>query len=1575
MVSVDGEWERIASAPARRPEVKQFGKSAAYVIYTSGSTGKPKGALNTHEAISNRLLWMQEAYGLSGADVVLQKTPFSFDVSVWEFFWPLLTGARLEVARPGGHQDGEYLVRVMKEAGVTTLHFVPSMLSVWLEQEGLEELKALKRVVCSGEALGVEQVERFHQRLKGVELHNLYGPTEAAVDVSYWKCEAGQQVRSVPIGRPIANTKLYVLDGQGRPVPVGVAGELHIGGIALARGYWGRPELTAERFIPDALSGVPGARLYRTGDLARWLPDGALEYLGRVDFQVKVRGFRIELGEVEAALLGHEALKEAAVVVGEDVPGHKRLVAYVVGRGEVPGAAVLREWLGQRLPEYMVPAAFVRLEAMPLSPNGKLDRKALPAPEPIVTERTYVAPANAQEELLANLFAQVLGVERVGAEDDFFELGGDSIRSIPLVSRAGQRGLHFTVAQLFQHRTPRALANAVRAQSASRDELPPSAPFELLSEEDRRRLPEGLEDAYPATALQMGMLFHGELAPDAAVYHNVNHARLRGRFDRACLERALEEQVSRHPMLRTAFALTGYSEPLQLVFRDVRLPLEVRDLCALAPSEQESTLATWYQAEALQRFDWTRAPLIRFAVHLLADDVFELGWTEHHAIGDGWSINSFIAMLCGRYFALLRGSAPPAEPAPRVAFRDYVRLERAALADPASRDFWNGKVQDLPSATLPRWPVPASRREASEFLGCAVPISAELSQALEQLARRAGVPLKTVLLAAHCRVMGQLAGQDDVVTGLVCNGRPESTDGDRVLGLFLNTLPLRLRLGGGSWMDLIHAVFQAEIELMPHRRFPLAELQRQRRGVPLFESMFDFTHFHVYREVMDATGVEVLGTSDFARTNFPLAVEAGVDFLTSRVRLKLFHDPSELPSAQVQALAGQFAAVLEQMTREPTGRYETRALLSSGEAQLLEEWNQTKKERAEGLLLHRLVEEQVERTPEAAAVAFEGQVLSYRELEERANRLANHLGGLGVGAESLVAVCMERSLELVVSLLAVLKAGGAYVPVDPGYPRDRRDYMLGDCGARVVLTQQKLAPELVREGLAVVSVDGEWERIASAPAKRPEVKQWGKSAAYVIYTSGSTGKPKGALNTHEAISNRLLWMQEAYGLSGADVVLQKTPFSFDVSVWEFFWPLLTGAKLEVARPGGHQDGEYLVRVMKEAGVTTLHFVPSMLSVWLEQEGLEELKALKRVVCSGEALGVEQVERFHQRLKGVELHNLYGPTEAAVDVSYWKCEAGQQVRSVPIGRPIANTKLYVLDGQGRPVPVGVAGELHIGGIALARGYWGRPELTAERFIPDALSGVPGARLYRTGDLARWLPDGALEYLGRVDFQVKVRGFRIELGEVEAALLGHEALKEAAVVVREDVPGHKRLVAYVVGRGEVPGAAVLREWLGQRLPEYMVPAAFVRLEAMPLSPNGKLDRKALPAPDEASRLDSGLAYVPPRNQLENRIADIWKEMLRVERVGRDDRFFDLGGTSLLAIQVHRKLCEALGMKVALTELFQYPSVGALADYLATKGQQPEASESGRERAETRRELRQRRRSRSSSRDTDTDEAQDE
>ncbi len=1520
-----------AEPPWRPPAVHP--DQLAYVIYTSGSTGRPKGAMNTHRAIVNRLWWMQEAYRLGPDDRVLQKTPFSFDVSVWELFWPLVTGARMVLARPDGHRDNAYLVRRIREARITTLHFVPSMLQPFLEEEGVDRLPALARVVCSGEALPAATVRRFFQRC-GAELHNLYGPTEAAVDVTAWPCTPLDGERGVPIGRPISNLGVWVVDEHGAVAPPGVPGELMIGGAGLARGYLGRPALTAERFVPDGLGGERGARLYRTGDLTRHRSDGAVDFLGRLDHQVKVRGFRIELGEIEAALADLPEVAESAVLARDDLPGGTRIVAYAVLRDGRQGAVEeLRAALSRRLPDHMLPGLFVFLDALPLTPNGKLDRRALPLPE---LDRSglaagFVAPRTRTEEVLAAIWSEVLGVERVGVHDGFFALGGDSILTIRVIALAEARGLELSVPLLFRHQTVAELAARLASTGGeSAEGLEAHPPFAWLAAEDRERLPAGLDDAYPLTQLQSGMLYHLELTPDAPLYHNVNSIHLRAPFAAAAFRAAVAAVISRHPVLRTGFALTGYSEPLQLVWPEVEPAVSVSDLSGLGAAEQEAEIGRFVAAEVHRPFDLARPPLLRFHVHLRDAATFQLTLVENHAISDGWSLHLNLAEVFEHFLALLDGERPPVSGGPELRFADYVALERKAVGSQASRTYWREQLAGAAPLELPRWPVPAGRRPGGLPVGnLDVAVRGDTFSRLRDLARRQAVPLKSVLLAAHLKVLSTITGRRDLVTGLTVHGRPEVAGGDRMRGLFLNTLPFRMRLAGGSWSELVAAAFAAERELLPHRRYPMAAIEEEMGfGRPLFEVSFTFVDFHAVGSLLRSRRIEVLGFRRSEATNFPLAILFQMAQTGDGFTLQIEHDPERVPAERARAIAGYYLATLDALAAAPEAAHGSFSALPAAERhRLLADWNPAAGRTLQWPpTLDGMVRRQTALSPEEAAVSWEGGSWSYGELAARASGVAARLRRAGVRRGDRVGVCVARSPEMVAALLGVLEAGAAWVPLDPGYPVERLRRMQQDASPSALLVAQAGLPAGLEAG-GVPLVDASGAEAEAPQAAAPETG--GDDLAYVLYTSGSTGRPKGVMVPHRAIVNHTAWMAE--GLVGpTDRVLVKTPLAYDASIWEVFQPLVVGATAVLARPDGEREPAYLVEAIRRHRITVVQFVPSVLELVLEEEGVAQCSTLRRVFAGGEPL-TPRLRRLFASRCGAELVNLYGPTEAAIDATWERAGAADDDGwrgGTPIGRPLPEVRAFVLGDGGDLVAPGSPGELYLAGASLARGYHRDPRRTAERFVPDPLSARPGDRLYRTGDRVRHDGDGTLVYLGRLDGQMKVAGVRLEAGEIEALLQQHPAVRQAAAAAVPFGPAVAggtptlRPVAWVVPVDlAVPADELekdLRAHLERSLPPASVPARILRLEAMPLGPAGKLDRASLPRPVLETEGPGGATA--PRSAVAELLAGLWMEVLGIREVPDGTSFFALGGHSLSAMRLASRIRRTFGVDVPLVRVFE-------------------------------------------------------
>ncbi|MGJ7609270.1 amino acid adenylation domain-containing protein [Variovorax sp. LT1R20] len=1397
---------------------------------------------------------------------------------------------------------------------ITTAHFVPSMLQAFVQEPAASGCTSLTRVICSGEALPKELEAQFH-RVLGAPLHNLYGPTEAAVDVTYWACDVNDEATSVPIGKPIWNTQMYVLDAQLQPVPAGVPGELYIAGTGLARGYLKRPGLSAERFVANPF-GAPGSRMYRTGDLARWRADGVLDFLGRADHQVKIRGFRIELGEIEDALARQSGIAQAAVIVREDSPGHKQLVGYVVADAGID-TANLRRALSDALPEHMVPAAIVVLDALPLTPNGKLDRKALPAPD--FTPQSIRAPRTPQEKTLATLFAEVLRLQQVGIDDNFFDLGGDSISSIQLVSRARKAGLVITPRNVFQHQSVAALATVAVPLEDTPSLAPSDFPLLTLSQVEIEHLEETsppLEEILPLSPLQQGLLFHALFDEQEADAYVVQLGfDLTGLLDTAALRAAATALLQRHANLRAAFLHQNLSEPVQIIPREITLPWQDIDLSSLTPEAREAALKLWLQDDHVRPFDPAQAPLLRFALIRLAPQRARLVFTSHHILLDGWSMPILLKELFALYATKGDTSALP----PVAPYRSYLSWYRQQDR-PAAEVAWRAAYADLQEPTrLATASTSSSGRQ--EMLPLNLPQA--LGEALTRRARQYSLTLNTLMQGAWGALLARLTGRQDVVFGITVSGRPPELQGvEGMVGLFINTLPVRFRLRSSESVVAALARLQDEqSSLIAHQHLGLTDVQRLAGFGSLFDSLLVYESYPVdpnsRQPSYNGLAITHAGASGGDTTHYPLSITIVPG---AQLQLRVGYRPDLFERGVVEQLVVRLQRVLEAIAHDPSQPIGSIEVMAPEErAQVLLGWNDTAHPVPESTL-PALFEQQAARTPDATALVFEDASLTYGELNARANQLAHHLIAQGVGPESFVALALPRSLELVISLLAVLKAGAAYVPLDVDYPKDRLAFMLQDASPVCVISTAATA-QLLPSGSPVLLLDDPRTEaaIAARSSTNPSQLITSLNPAYVIYTSGSTGRPKGVIVSEAAIVNRLAWMQSAYQLQPHDRVLQKTPAGFDVSVWEFFWPLIEGATLVVAKPEGHKDPNYLAQLIQAQRITTAHFVPSMLQAFVQEAAASGCTSLTRVICSGEALPKELEAQFH-RVLGAPLHNLYGPTEAAVDVTYWACDINDEATSVPIGRPIWNTQMYVLDAQLQPVPAGVPGELYIAGTGLARGYLKRPGLSAERFVANPF-GAPGSRMYRTGDLARWRADGVLDFLGRADHQVKIRGFRIELGEIEDALARQPGIAQAAVIAREDSPGHKQLVGYVVADAAID-TANLRRALSDALPEHMVPAAIVVLDTLPLTPNGKLDRKALPAPDFTPQ-----SIRAPRTPQEQTLADLFAEVLRLQQVGIDDNFFDLGGDSISSIQLVSRARKA-GLVITPRNVFQHQNVAALA-----------------------------------------------
>jgi amino acid adenylation domain-containing protein len=1512
-------------------------ESLAYVMFTSGSTGRPKGVAVVHRGIV-RLVRETKYARFGPREVFLQLAPASFDAATLEIWGALLNGGRL-VLMPPEVPTLAGLGEALARYGVTTLWLTAGLFHQMVE-ENLAGLAPVRQLLAGGDALSPAHVARAVAALPGTRLINGYGPTEGTTFTCCWPVDLralGGSGGGVLIGRPIANTRVYVLDPEGRPAPVGVPGELVVGGDGLARGYLHRPDLTAERFRPDpfggdaaAVGGVGGmgGRLYRTGDRVRFRTSGELEFLGRLDRQVKIRGFRIEPGEIEAVLGRHPAVGQAAVLVREDRPGEKRLVAYVAASpGAAPSAADLRADLRARLPEHMVPEAFVILAALPLTENGKVDRRVLARLAPEIPERSSssIAPRTPVEELLAGIWAQLLGIEQVGAGDSFFELGGHSLLATRMASRiAGTFGIELPLRRIFEAPTLAALAAEIAgARSALGAPAPPIEP-----------LPPALRGAaLPLSFAQERLWFIDQFEPGRAAYNVPTALRARGALDVGLLAAALSEVVRRHESLRTTFAVSG-GQAVQVIAPERSVALPVVDLSAL-PEEIRGLLAERLLAAGAWRpFDLAAGPLLRATALRLGPAEHVLLLVMHHIVSDGWSMEVLIREVATLYRAFSEGRPSPLPPLP-IQYADFALWQRRWLAGEvlaAQLAYWRERLAGAPPVLdLPiDHPRPAVHTWNGERLGR--PLPQALAAQLGEQTRRGQATLFMSLLAAWDALLQRWTSQSDLAVGTPIAGRTRP-EVEGLIGFFVNTLVLRTRLDGWpGFSELLGRVRETALGAYAHQDVPLEKLveelavERNLEHTPLFQVML------IVQQGADAGG------GDLTLPGLVLS-PIGHENRTAKFDLTLMFDPrSESPRAilgyntdlfrrdTIARLLGHLECLLSGMVAEPERPVADLPLLSEPEQhQLLLGWNDTPATAEDSLpelCLHQLFEGWAARRPGAAAAVLGGDLLTYGDLDRRAGRLAARLRGLGVGPEVRVGLCLPRSFDLLVALLAVLKAGGAYVPLDPANPRDRLLFLLEDSRVPVLLTVRNLAEEL-GEPLAisptrVICLDEEPE---GDEVSIDAIQVSPDNLAYVIYTSGSTGTPNGVLVPHRGAVNLIREAAGLYRVTPESRVLQTASVGFDASVLEIFLALAHGASLCLVKEEERLTPAVLADRLIEQKVTTAVVTPSLLSV-LPEGRLSNLRAIS---VGGEACPADLAARW---APGRQFLNCYGPTEATIFATV-ALLSGDEER-ITIGRPVGNVVAYVVDRDLQPLPIGAVGELVVGGVGLARGYLDRPEKTATKFVPDPMSKQPGARLYRTGDLARLTPAGEIEFLGRLDDQVKVRGFRIELGEIEAALLRHPGIQAAVVLAPADAQGERKLIAYAAGpEADRPSEADLRGFLAEHLPEYMVPAHLVLLDALPTTPGGKVDRRALPDP-EGSRAEAG-EHVEPRTAAERFVAGLWRQVLGVERVSTTDDFFALGGNSIKGAILTNLLQEKLGEYVYVVALFDAPTLAALARYL--------------------------------------------
>ncbi|MEH2050448.1 amino acid adenylation domain-containing protein [Nostoc sp.] len=1619
VVCLDTDWESINQHSQENLASNVTAENLAYVIYTSGSTGTPKGVAVPHQAV-NRLVCNTNYIQFMPSDLVAQASNTSFDAATFEIWGSLLHGARLVVIPQNIVLSPQHFATYIREQRISIL-FLTTALFNQLASIVPEAFKDLRHLLFGGEAVDPKSVKLILSNGAPQQLLHVYGPTESTTFACWYLVQdIPEGSTNIPIGRPLSNTQIYILDSQLQPVPIGTLGELYIGGDGLARGYLNRPELTKEKFIPNPFeevggrgqgageqreqreqrekgqtdssflspipnpnpnpqspipspqspipnpnpnsqspvpnpqspipspqSPIPNPRLYKTGDLASFLADGNIEFIGRIDNQVKIRGFRIELGEIEALLSQHSDVQQAVVIVREDIPGDKRLVAYIVPKQKLEvSTTTLKCFLQEKLPDYMIPAVFVILDSLPLTPNGKVDRRNLPGCDRTRPnlEETFVAPCNPIEEKLAVIWAALLALDQIGVNDNFFQLGGHSLIATQILSRVREVfQVELSFHHIFEKPTIAGLAQLITQYSQREQQLQRPA----IQRIER----EGL---LPVSFAQERVYFIQQLAPESIAYQFQATMRFQGQLNVPILQQCLKEIVLRHEIFRTTYpAVNG--QLFQVIHPAQPISFRVIDLQTFSEPEREIEAQCLIEAELQKPFDLNQLPLVRWVLFKLSEQEHLLIHIEHHITHDGWSFNVFLGELLELYQAFCLGNPSPL-PQPLLQFVDFAHWQRQWVKSQEAevqKAYWQQKLSgSSPLLALPYdRPRPTEQTYSGDQIRVELPI--DLCESLRVLSRQEGVTLFMTMLGAFLIILHRYTGQDDLSVGTaVANRRIQEVE--KLIGMIVNNLVLRTDLSGNpTFRELLGRVRQVTLEAYTNEDLPfdqVVEVLKPIRNLshnPLFQVMFSFHDSPMPDLRLPGLDISLYEPISNKSAKFDLdllviprseqRVQNGSKTGAKGITLVLEYNSDLFDAGTIQLILEEYQTLLQGTVDKPEQRISELPLLTQTQQQLLVEWNQTHREYLNKECIHKLFAAQVELTPDAVAIQQAGEQLTYRELSDRANQLAHHLQSLGVKPETLVGICVERSLEMIVGLLGILKAGGAYIPLDPAYPQERLTDILEDTQLSILLTQERFQDKLPNYAGKIICLDTDWLEIAQHSTANPINKVKLHNLAYIIYTSGSTGKPKGVMIEQRSLTNFTLTAIHEYGINASDNILQFASICFDASVEEIFPCLSVGATLVLRTEEMLHSSDEFWRCCREWQLTVLDLPTAywhQLVAELTPEDSRIAKSLRMVIIGGEEAQLEKVMHWHSSIAHLsnppQLLNSYGPTEATV-ITTSNCLT-PAATSVSIGRPISNAQVYILDRYLQPVPIGVTGELYIAGDGLARGYWQRPELTALKFIENPFYNPKSKiqnpkleRLYKTGDMARFRPDGNLEYLGRVDNQVKIRGFRIELGEIETVLREHSQVFQAVVIAREDIPGQKRLVAYVVPKESQLTTDELRHFFKQKLPNYMVPSAFVLLKALPMTLNQKVDYHALPAPDLSRSVED--KFVAPQTPTEERLAAIWSEILRLKQVGIHDNFFELGGDSILSIQVISRANQA-GIQIAPKQLFQYQTIAELA-----------------------------------------------
>lgn len=1497
----------------------------AYMLYTSGSSGIPKAAMISHKAICNRILWMQNEFGFTSSDTFIQKTSTSFDVSLWEIFCPMLSGASLMVIPEKKHLDIAYLAEVIQNRKITVIHFIPSILSAFLDLEQAKILPALRYIVCSGETLSKDVAVRCTKTLPHILLYNLYGPTEAAVDVSYWQYQKREDER-IPIGRPIANTRLYILDDQLKILPIGIIGELFIGGVALAEGYFKRIALSAQNFIlhPDL-----NEKLYKTGDLAKLLPDGNIEFIGRTDNQVKIRGIRIELEEIES-IIQREFLLNNAVIWK---PKHKKnqLIAYY----ERPKNSInkrlqyeFEEKLSHLIPSYMIPSLFIEAPVLPRLNNGKINRIALQSMDVPATEINHPNPiplSGETEWVIGEAIMATLDISQVFAADNFFQLGGDSIRGLTVLAYLSNKGWILPLEELYSNKTIHELAKTLKKKHAG--PIIKFKPFDLITHDISKQLPDDVENAYPLSKIQEGLVFHSRFSVDYEVY--VMGLFVSIVFDPDAIKEVLSYLVRKYQVLRTSYELTKYGKAIQLVHRIAEIPVEVIDISKLSFQEQNLVIKRFMQEERFRFFDWGKAPLIRLIVHKRGASKYQ--FTFAHPLFDGWSITLLITEFFSLYHAwLLNKTLPVLHPLP-IQIYDFIALERQTILSKNIQDFWRKRIKLFGRCPLPQY----SSNEANSYsrhTRIPITIAKSTSDQLIAMANDLHIPLKSILLAAHLKVVASMTNTTMVTTGLITNGRPETEGGDEMIGMFLNTVPFGIKMEEGTWIDLFEKVLETEQEIIPYRRYPLSEMIRlfgERQ--PIFETAFNFINFHAYEKLNVIPDFEIFDWYNLSdQTYFPLTVYFHLDILSSRLLLFLDIDESLFKPKQIEYIQAYYTNALLSICNNPKASYIRECILSEDEKTTVTRvWNHTHAQNDfEKKLIHEQIISNAQRNPKDIAIIGVDGILTYQDLENESQCIAGFLQQADIKPGSVIAFLLRRTTLLPTTLLGIMRAGYVYLPLDISFPEERIQFILEDAQAALLITEEELKERLSTNfSFPIVLIEDIISLRNDSLDKNliERVMLDKEDLVYIIYTSGSSGYPKGVKIPHRALVNLILAFGEILNFKHSDKLLAITTISFDIAALEIFLPLCQGSCLVLAKDQMVLDGYAVKHLIENEKISCMQATPSVWQVlmntdWQAQPGF-------KAITGGEKLSRKLADEIKDR--GCILINAYGPTETTIWSTYSLINYDDDIP--PIGQPIRNTQMYILDEYLNPVPIGVKGEIYIGGDGVSTGYLNNEILTKSKFVPNIFNTSKNELLFKTGDIGRWRLDGQIEFLTRNDRQVKLRGFRIELGEIQECINNIDTVVNSAVLIKEKNGEEKHLAAYIVLSGEEKlSPKQIRNKLKGFLPQYMIPGEIYFLNELPVTHSGKVNYQQLETLPHEQEINSSISK-PPVTTLEKAIADIYKKVLHVDQLSIDDNFFDLGGHSLLMIHLHYLLEEKLNRKFPIVNLFEYPTVQKLADFL--------------------------------------------